>query len=364
MALKVQHLVRWSPQDWRTCRVRGRSATTADPMLRIVYLECLFALYESGGSLSPDPEVLADVCMLPAEEIARCLPSLLRIGESGRGGLYIEDGALRNRRVTEDIEEELEYRLSAKEHGRRGGRPPAPEHETKKGGPKGTLSDPKGTPRARARPHAPPPPPSPTPTPPPEDPPTHPAGARGEREHTVEAGAPPPSPPVVVGGVRPPNGNRPEPGRLPPPGDPADEAACAAFGDALLAAWPAGHVNPVRYQRALHDVWSRGLIRRDGSEPTAPKSRTAAQVLADMPLWQAYHDSGARPKHAETYLEQLCFLAPVPQPLKSRSEGSGALASTRKRWGSDLAPGTTLADIEAAREFDLQVFGPRESLDG
>lgn len=147
--------------------------------------------------------------------------------------------------------------------------------------------------------------------------------------------------------------------------DPADEAACEAFGEALLAAWPAGHVNPVRYQRALLLVWQQGLIRADGTAPKAEKSRTAAQVLADMPLWQAYHDSGARPKHLETYLEQRCFQAAVPSPLKTNSGGgSGAQAATRKRWGSDLAPGTTLADVEAARAFDLEIFGPRETLDG
>ena len=164
----------------------------------------------------------------------------------------------------------------------------------------------------------------------------------------LKTGALPPTPRIFVGGGA--TGSvRGE--------DPADEAACAAFGDALLAAWPAGHVNPIRFQRALLDVWRLGLIRADGTDARTEKSRTAGQVLADMPLWQAYHDSGARPKHLETFLEQRCFLGAVPSPLKTNSSPS----ATRRRWGSDLAPGTTMEDVERARQRDLEIFGPREA---
>src|SRR5204863_415075 len=55
------HIMRWAPQDYRTSRSRARSIQTRDPMLRLVYLEALFALYEAGCSLSADPtEVMGE----------------------------------------------------------------------------------------------------------------------------------------------------------------------------------------------------------------------------------------------------------------------------------------------------------------
>lgn len=368
MALKVQHLVRWSPQDWRTCRVRGRSATTGDPMLRIVYLECLFALYESGGSLSPDPEVLADVLMLPSADIARCLPALLQIGQSGRGGLYIEDGQLRNRRATEDIEEELEYRQSAKEHGRKGGRPPLSEEREPQGTPKGTLSDPKGTPRAPARPHAPPPPPLPTPTPTPENTPTHPAGAtpgpaREEQAPRQKTGAPPPDPRVA-------RASKANGGKIPGEEQLEDLAA------ALWSAHPTGvrGGSQVATQRALLELLVAGRIWPDESppEPSPPEGfgMSFSALRARHEAWLAvWRPRGTVPPMnlPRRWLARdgngggLDFLdLPPPQEGKAPAKANGAQAATRRRWGSDLAPGTTQADVDRARAFDDKIFGPRE----
>lgn len=99
------HIMRWAVQDWRTSRVRARSARTDDLALRTIYLELLFALHEAGGELPADPEALADDLMLPAEEIARCLPLLAQIARQpgARGGILVEGGVIRNARVSEDL---------------------------------------------------------------------------------------------------------------------------------------------------------------------------------------------------------------------------------------------------------------------
>lgn len=361
MASRVQHIVRWAVQDWRTSRVRSRSAMSSDPYLRVVYHEILMALYESGGELPNDPEVLCDILMVPAEEIVRCLPILKMIGGTGRGGITIEGDLIRNQRVTEDIEDARAFREQQAEHGRQGGA------KGGKGRPKATPTDQQGYVRAtpndpKAGPNLPYPVPVPQPLPNPVPPPTHPgrvAGVAAREEQPPcqpeeETGAEPPNPRVVVRGKDSPSSRW----KPPPPDDPADEAACEAFGEALMAAWPEGEVNLVRFQRALRDVWRQGLIRADGTEPRTEKSRTAGQVLADMPLWKAYHESGARPKHLETFLTERSFLTPVPRPLKSNN---GSPSATRRRWGSDLAPGTTNEDVDRARARDLEIFGPREA---
>src|SRR4051812_46650261 len=132
------HLQRWAPQDYRTSRVRARSATTRDPVLRLVYLEALNALWEAGGSLSADPAFLADEFLLPAKEIARCLPildSLARSG-SGRGGIFVEEGRIYNGRVRDDLQAEHAFREKGPPRGERGGERPAegPPNATQKKG--------------------------------------------------------------------------------------------------------------------------------------------------------------------------------------------------------------------------------------
>ncbi len=114
------HIMRWAVQDWRTSRVRARSAMTGDPMLRTVYLEALWALHEHGGELPADPDALADELMLPADEIARCLPILDALARrpGARGGLVVEGGLLRNVRVTEDLRQTHNYLAEQAEHGK------------------------------------------------------------------------------------------------------------------------------------------------------------------------------------------------------------------------------------------------------
>lgn len=116
------HRMLWYPQDWRTSRVRARSIRTNDPMLRLVYRELLDALYEAGGELPSDPETLADELALPPQEIERCLPILAEIGKHGRGGITVEDGRVRNARVSEDLADEARFRAEQVEIGARGGR--------------------------------------------------------------------------------------------------------------------------------------------------------------------------------------------------------------------------------------------------
>lgn len=117
------HFMPWASQDYLTCRVRMRSAMTGDHMLRTVYFEALNGLHENGGTLPADPQVLADKLLLPADEIARCLPILDAIGRApGRGGLVVEEGVIRNRRVSDDLQAQNAYREHQSEVGRIGGK--------------------------------------------------------------------------------------------------------------------------------------------------------------------------------------------------------------------------------------------------
>jgi hypothetical protein len=127
------HIMRWAPQDYRTSRVRMRSAMTADPMLRTVYLELLNALHECGGELPADSAVLADELLLPADEIARCLPILAELGtHSSRGGIVISDGTVRNVRVCEDLRAAEEYRAEQALRGSVGGKARAKHSPSKR----------------------------------------------------------------------------------------------------------------------------------------------------------------------------------------------------------------------------------------
>lgn len=117
------HIIGWAAEDWRTSRIRTRSIMTGDAMLRLVYLELLNALYANAGTLPSDPEELQDYVGLPAAEVARCLPLLVRRDDSSRGGLVIADGQVTCPRVTETLEEKAEYRRTlAEEQSERGKR--------------------------------------------------------------------------------------------------------------------------------------------------------------------------------------------------------------------------------------------------
>jgi hypothetical protein len=135
---------------------------TGDHMLRLVYFEALNALHEAGGELPADPEALADELMLPAEEIARCLPILAAIADrGGRGGLVVEDGMVRNPRVVADLQAEAAYRSEQATFGRA-----SADSRRSKGG----SAQPKGRPRVPlGSPEPVPNPPLPSPTPTPEN---------------------------------------------------------------------------------------------------------------------------------------------------------------------------------------------------
>lgn len=123
MAPAKTHIMRWAPQDYRTSRVRMRSAMTGDRDLRLVYFEALNALHEHGGRITSEPERLSDLLLLPVEVIARTLPVLLDLGTDCDGGLVDNgDGTISNRRIVRDLAEELEFRQQQAEQGRRGGR--------------------------------------------------------------------------------------------------------------------------------------------------------------------------------------------------------------------------------------------------
>lgn len=115
------HIMPIAVQDYRTSRVRLRSVTSSDPTLRALYLELLFALWERGGRIPADPDSVADEVGLPAADVAPRLAILAKLGESGRGGIVIEDGWIKNARVSEDLEHALAYRERQSYRGRRSG---------------------------------------------------------------------------------------------------------------------------------------------------------------------------------------------------------------------------------------------------
>lgn len=180
---RVQHIMRLAVQDWRTSKVRARSFRAADPLLRLVYLEALIALYEFGGSMPSDPEELADILLLPADDIARCLPILETIGKSGRGGFVIEGGVLTNQRVSEDLDHDRKFREKQANLGRKGGLAKASLSE-RQAGEDGPLSPPEPSPEPEPSP-SPNPEPSPTPSPAPE-PARQPATADQQRKPTEQ----------------------------------------------------------------------------------------------------------------------------------------------------------------------------------
>jgi hypothetical protein len=109
------HAMSWFPADWRSSRVRMRSALSGDPWLRVVYRELLDSLWEHGGSVPDDAEWLADDLAIPAEHITQALPTLVSIGSIVRDG-----GTLRNERISSGIADAIEYKKTKSEAGKIG----------------------------------------------------------------------------------------------------------------------------------------------------------------------------------------------------------------------------------------------------
>lgn len=112
------HILPWAAQDYRDSKVRARSMRTGDPMLRLVYLELLFAMQCQGGSVSADIDNLEDELALDPAEIERCLPVLKKLGGDGRGGIVEVDGMLSNRRVMDEIQRAKSSQAQRSEAGR------------------------------------------------------------------------------------------------------------------------------------------------------------------------------------------------------------------------------------------------------
>lgn len=184
MATDRTHIQRWAPQDYRTSKVRARSIRTGDPMLRLVYLELLFALFERGGELPDDLEVLTDELGLPAEEIESALDTLSRLqaaDAASRGGILREGGRISNPRVSEELADEAEYRKSQAALGRKGGRAKAKASLSgRQAKTKRPPSDRQANAQRSVSPPAPAPAPTPTPAPEREASPTTSGGPRAD----------------------------------------------------------------------------------------------------------------------------------------------------------------------------------------
>lgn len=139
------HFTQWAPADYLSSRVRGRSLSTKDPMLRLIYLELLNVLHAAGGAIPSDTGFLADAVGVSKDDVERVVPILLELGAFGRGGLFKDDnGNLQNRRVSEELDAQEAFRREQAEHGKRGAlsrsRGQSGDAEASKGEPNVTLS--------------------------------------------------------------------------------------------------------------------------------------------------------------------------------------------------------------------------------
>lgn len=116
------HFLSFAPADYLASRVRTRSLVSNDPNLRVGYLEILFQLHASGGSLPYDAAFLADALGLEQSEVERIIPILLELGRCSRGGLVEVDGQLQNVRITEDLATQAAQRQKAALDGAKGAR--------------------------------------------------------------------------------------------------------------------------------------------------------------------------------------------------------------------------------------------------
>ena len=113
--------MRLAVQDLRTSHIRKRAQRLGRRELWMLYQELLWALYENGGELSSDPEVLADeVGFFSPEEITELLP-LMAPGDGKRGGIVVEGRRIRNPRVSDEVKEAQTFSQEQALRGRHGG---------------------------------------------------------------------------------------------------------------------------------------------------------------------------------------------------------------------------------------------------
>ncbi len=116
------HFMRLAVQDLRGSTIRKRALRLGRPELWALYMELLWALHEAGGTLSSDPQALADELEFwTPEQIADMLP-LLAPAPGKRGGIVVDGGSLRCQRVNDSLDEEAAFRAAQAERGRSGGR--------------------------------------------------------------------------------------------------------------------------------------------------------------------------------------------------------------------------------------------------
>jgi hypothetical protein len=112
------HIQRWAPADYQADEHVQLLLARRDWRTLTFYRQFLDASFMAGGDLPADAEGLSACVRMPVAEVRRALEFCL-------GRLIVEDGGrLFQQRVRSEVAEELEFRLSQGEHGKRGGRPP------------------------------------------------------------------------------------------------------------------------------------------------------------------------------------------------------------------------------------------------
>jgi hypothetical protein len=170
------HIQRWAPADYHQDEHVRLLYARRDWRTLTFYRTFIDVAFMRGGDLPADPEALAASLMMPLADVrtalAYCLDRLV----------FEEDGRLLQKRVRREVSEELEFRESQVESGRRGGF--SRVATLAKGKPKASLPGSGSEPQARRTP-APAPAPAPAPyacaVPPPDDPPVLPPADRAER---------------------------------------------------------------------------------------------------------------------------------------------------------------------------------------
>lgn len=97
------HVMWFCPQDWISSPLRMELVIERDHLSRLVYMELLSKLHESGGELARTE--VAGACGVTAKESEKALSRLIR---SGR--LVERDGMISNPRVTADLQRNVEFR--------------------------------------------------------------------------------------------------------------------------------------------------------------------------------------------------------------------------------------------------------------
>lgn len=134
------------------------------------------------------------------------------------------------------------------------------------------------------------------------------------------------------------------------------EEELAALAETLWKRHPQGLRGGalVGTQRALLELLRRGRIRPEDSTGT-PESLAFPELDERHAAWCAVWERGEiKPMNlVARWLGQCEFLDPPPVNKAPPRNGNRA---TQRRWGSDLAPGTTEDDVRRAEEYDRRLL--------